>query len=370
MYNILLDAPCLGEREQHYLHRAINEGYVSSVGPFIPEFEERFSRSISANKSVAVMNGTIALHMSLRELAVGPGDEVIVPVLTFVASVNPVTYVGARPVFVDVDPNTWNLDPAGIENCITKNTKAIIPVHLYGNPCAMDKIQEIAEGYNLFVIEDAAESLGALYNGKHTGTFGDFGCFSFNGNKVITTGGGGMITSPDESKLKHIKYLVNQARDEGEVFFHSEIGYNYRMTNIQAALGLAQMEKLDAFLEKKRKFNTIYRNELAGIPGILFQKEYPGASSSFWMTAVTFSFKKDFFIQDVIEKLRERGIQTRRIFPPIVEFPPYHQYKIGSYPNAYQIFNNGICLSVSTRNSEYDIYTVCSAIKEIAANYA
>jgi len=208
--------------------------------------------------------------MALYEVGIGPGDEVIVPVLTFVATVNPIKYVGATPVFVDVDIHTWNIDPAKIEENITKKTKAIIPVHLYGNPCNMDEITKIAYKHNLYVIEDATESLGAKHKGVHTGTLGDLGCFSFNGNKVITTGGGGMVIGNNEKHLAHIKFLVNQARDESKGYYYPEIGFNYRMTNLEAAVGLAQFKRLNDFLVKKRTFNMIYRDELKSCKEIVW----------------------------------------------------------------------------------------------------
>ena len=233
-----LDAPNVGELEIKYLTETIQSTFVSTFGPYVPKFEQAFSDKINVRQAVAVQSGTAALHLALYELGIGEGDEIIVPALTFAASVNPILYVGATPVFADVNAETWTIYPDEIEKHITAKTKAVIPVHLYGNPCEMDGITALAQKYGLFVIEDAAESLGALYNKRHTGTFGDFGCFSFNGNKVITTGGGGMITGKELKKLDHIRFLANQARDEKKGYFHPEPGFNYRMTNIEAAFGL------------------------------------------------------------------------------------------------------------------------------------
>jgi len=363
MYDVLLDAPNLGEIEKKYLNKAIDDGFVSSVGPFVAEFEKKFEKYIKARKAVSTQSGTAALHLALYELGIGDGDEVIVPSLTFIASINPVIYVRAKPVFVDVDLNTWNIHPDSIVNKITENTKAIIPVHLYGNPCDMNEIKKIAEKYNLFIIEDAAESLGAKFEGKHTGTFGDFGCFSFNGNKVITTGGGGIITGKDPKKLEHIRFLVNQAKDIKNSMYHPEVGFNYRMTNIEASLGLAQMERIDQFLDTKRLFNSIYRQELKNNKNIKFQNEYEKGHSSYWLNCIT--LEKNINVIELQEKLKENYIQTRRTFMPVVEFPPYKSFNLADFDNSYYIFNHGLCLPSSTCNSEDDIYHCCKIINSL-----
>ena len=357
-----LDAPNLGEMEKEYLNKAIDANFVSTIGPFVSEFENKFAGYLGVSCAVSTQSGTAAIHIALHELGIGAGDEVIVPALTFVATVNPVVYVGATPVFVDVDPVTWNIDPADIEKKITKKTKAVIPVHIYGNPCDMDRIMEIAEKHKINVIEDATESLGARYNRRQTGTIGDFGCFSFNGNKVITTGGGGMVTGKDKKRLDHIKFLVNQARDESKGYFHPEIGFNDRMTNIEAALGLAQLERLNEFLKKKKTFNDIYRMELKAISGICFQDPYENAESALWLTS--FVFRKEIDMSMLQKRLLEKGVPTRRIFTPVVEFPPYSGYKREDYRNSYDIYKRGLSLPSSTLNSLDDIRRACKAIKE------
>ncbi len=362
---IYLDAPNIGSKEREFLNRALESGYVSTIGPFVSEFEERFARYLCTNKAVSTQSGTAAVHMALYELGIGPGDEVIVPALTFVATVNPVMYVGAIPVFVDVDSRTWNIDPVEIERNITERTKAIIPVHLYGNPCNMEEIMRIAEERNIHVIEDATESLGAKYGDRFTGTFGDFGCFSFNGNKVITTGGGGMIAGKDKQKVEHIKFLVNQARDEEKGYYHPEIGFNYRMTNLEAALGLAQMERLDGFLEKKKVLNKIYREELGSLEFISFQEEYDGAESSCWLTCITFGKNIDLsYLQGALIK---NSIPTRRLFMPVTEFPPYREYKNAGLKNTYKLYEKSLCLPSSTLSGEDDINYVCGTIKGLVS---
>jgi perosamine synthetase len=361
--NIFLDAPNVGTLEKKYLCEAVDSGFVSTIGPFVREFEDSFSNYVGRDKAVAVQSGTAALQIALHELGIGPGDEVIVPVVTFIATVNPVLLAGAKPVFVDIDRKTWNIDVSQIEKHLTKRTKAILPVHLYGNPCDMTAINRIAKKHALFVIEDATESLGALFNGKHTGTFGDLGCFSFNGNKVITTGGGGMIIGKGLKKLEHIRFLVNQARDESRGYYHPEIGFNYRMTNIEASLGIAQMRRLPGFLKQKKVFADIYRQELNDLNGIAFQEPLAGASSSNWLNCITLNDGRDIaFLQ---EKLREKGVPSRRIFMPLTEFPPYLKYKKGEYPNARHVYDKGLCLPSSTLNSPASISYICRSIKQI-----
>jgi len=360
---IELDAPNLGKREKNYLTKAIETNFISTFGPFIQEFEEKFAAYVNAKKAVSTQSGTSAIHIALHELGIKNGDEVIVPALTFVATVNPVMYVGAMPVFVDVDPATWNMNPEDVEGKITEKTKAIIPVHLYGSPCNMDAIVRIARKHNIYIIEDATESLGATYRGMYTGTIGDFGVFSFNGNKAITTGGGGMVVGNDEKRMEHIRFLVNQARDETKGYYHSEIGFNYRMTNIEAALGLAQLEKLNAFLAKKDLFRRIYTEELSCVDCITFQKKYDFAKSSYWMNCIIINENLD--IETFRKKLKEKGIPTRRIFMPIIEFPPYQSFKNGNYENSYRIYEKGLCLPSSTLNSEDDVRYISQKIKEV-----
>ena len=364
MYSeIHLDAPNVGVLEKRYIGKAIDTGFVSSVGPFVPQFEEKFAAYLGAKNAVATQSGTSALHVALHELGIGRDDEVIIPALTFVASVNPVVYVGAKPVFADIDSETWNIDPKEVERLITKDTRAIIPVHLYGNPCDMAGIMKVARKYRLSVIEDATESLGATYQGRHTGTFGDFGCLSFNGNKTITTGGGGMVVGRDAKKAKHIKFLINQAKDETNSLYHPEVGFNYRMTNIEAALGLAQFEKIERFLNKKRDINSIYHEELAGVDSIRFQKEYDGARSSHWFTCI--SFAKKINIEWLRRKLGKQGIPTRRIFMPITEFPPYKKRKTSAFRRSYHLYGTGLCLPSSVLNSNEDIIYVCKVMRKV-----
>ncbi len=362
-FPVQLDAPNVGSLEKKYLGRAIDDGYVSTVGPLVHEFENAFARFLGAARAVSTQSGTAALHIALHELGIGPGDEVIVPPLTFIATVNPVMQTGAAPVFADVDPATWGLDPSAVENRVTRKTRAIIPVHLFGNPCDMAGIMRVAKKHRLAVIEDATESLGASYDGKSTGLFGAFGCYSFNGNKVITTGGGGMVVGGNPKRLEHIRFLINQARDVSKGFYHPEVGFNYRMTNIEAALGMAQIERLSGFLRLKKCFTAIYREELSGIDGISFQETYQGAESSLWLTALTIQGHGP--IPELQERLKRKGIPTRRVFPPVTGFPPYRRFARGSFPVSQDIYEHGLCLPSSTLNTERTIRRVARVIKDI-----
>ncbi|NBV41631.1 aminotransferase class V-fold PLP-dependent enzyme [bacterium] len=349
--NLVLDAPNVGELEKDYLCRAVDSGYVSTAGPFVSEFEAGFADYLKIPHAVSTQSGTAAIHVALHHLGIGPGDEVIVPVLTFIATVNPVRYVGAVPVFVDIDPVTWTLDPAQIESKITDRTKAIIPVHLFGAVCDMTSILAIAQRYGLAVIEDATESLGSTYDGKYTGTLGAFGCFSFNGNKTMTTGGGGMVVGRDQAALDHIKFLVNQARDESVGYYHPEVGFNYRLTNLEAAMGLAQLSRLGDFLVAKAAYYQAYREVFSELDSVSIQGSVAGSTHSRWLTGIRVSGGRD--VSAIQSALLSSGIPTRRLFMPLTEHPPYREDR-GLYPNAYSVFDEGLCLPSSTLNSVSD----------------
>ncbi|WP_025774180.1 LegC family aminotransferase [Neomoorella thermoacetica] len=359
---IPLDWPNISELERDYILKALASGYVSSAGPLVREFEQRFAAYLGISHAVAVVNGTAGLHLALKLLGIGPGDEVIVPALTFIATVNPVVYVGARPVAVDVDPRTWNIDPAAIEKAITKHTRAIIPVHLYGNPADMDAILGLAREYGLYVIEDATEALGSTYKGKKTGTFGHIGVFSFNGNKIITTGGGGMLVTEDPELARRARILVNQGREPGETEYeHKEIGFNYRLTNLQAALGLAQLERLPEFLAAKRRNAAIYRRELQGIPGVDWQQELPGTESNWWLFSILIIAEKYGESREALmARLSGRGIQFRPLFKPIPLQPCYSHYSFPPCPVAVNLYAEGINLPSASFLEKDDIMAVCA----------
>ena len=364
-FKIPLDAPNIGREEIEAVRKAIESGFVSSAGPLVREFERAFASYLGVEDAVAVQSGTAALHLALLGLGIGPGDEVILPATTFVASANVIRYVGAKPVFADILPDTWTLNPATVERAITTHTKAIMPVHLYGVPCHMDELTDIGEKYGLNVIEDVAEALGAKFNGTPAGCMGDVGCFSFNGNKIITTGGGGMLVARDKLVLERIRLLSIQAKEQRHgAFFHREVGYNYRMNNIAAAIGLTQLYKLPYFLKKKREINAIYRQGLEGWSTFRFQLAPPGAEPSWWLTAITLKGKFEEDILHLMEKLSEKGIQSRRIFPPLVNMPPYDKNS-DNFSCAQQIFANGICLPSSTLIHENQIIHVIEYLKKV-----
>lgn len=361
MSNILLDAPNVGRLEKEYLCKAVDSGFVSAVGPLVGTFEEEFARSLGARAAVATQSGTAALYMALHEAGVGKGDEVIVPALTFAATIAPVVQLSATPVIVDVDRETWNISPDAVEQYMTRKTKAVIPVHVYGNPCDMRRLQAIARAGRVAVIEDATESLGATYRGKATGTFGDFGCFSFNGNKLITTGGGGMIVGKSMSSLKHIKYLINQAKDvRDNATYHNEVGFNYRMTNIEGALGLAQLKQVDDFLRLKHRYHAAYARRFMSLDTVTMQQEYPSARSSWWLNGIVLSGGQD--KAAVQARLERQGIPTRRLFVPLSECAPYKKYRRGSVANARYLFERGLCLPSSTCNDPAVIEQVADAV--------
>ena len=364
---INLDSPKIGSIEKKYMIRCLDSTFVSTHGPYVHEFESGFGKVIGSVNTVALQSGTAGLHMALHEAGIGPGDEVIVPALTFSATANAVKYVGAEPVFVDVDPVTWNMEPLLLKKAITAKTKGIIPVHLYGNPCSMDDILFLSNEHGLIIIEDATESLGSSYGGKSCGTIGDFGVFSFNGNKMITTGGGGMLTAKSGEHADHIKFLVNQARDDKRGYYYPEIGFNYRMTNLEASLGLAQLERLTDFIEIKKSTHRIYEEIFSDIPGIKLQKPCDNADSVWWLSSIVIEYPDNGLdIPRIQQLLKEKKIPTRRIFMPLVESPPYAEPEgRKKYPNSYYIYDNGLSLPSSTLNTESDISYVAETMVNI-----
>ena len=363
MFKILLDSPNLGELEKKYLNDAVDSGFVSTYGPYVTDFENRIAELLHVPCTVGLQSGTAALHIALYECGIGPGDEVIIPAITFAATAHAVLYVGATPVIVDVESDTWCISPSATESAITSQTKAVIPVHLYGNPCDMGRMTQIAQANNFFIIEDAAESLGSKYQGQYTGTLGDLGCLSFNGNKTITSASGGMIALKDPKRAEHIRYLINQSNPGYGFDNHGEIGYNYRLTNLSAAMGLAQVERVHSFLNKKKDFFQIYKKHLSGMPDVFFQAEYPGAENSYWLTAILLPFHQD--VDRVIHQLKDKNIPARRFFNPLNTFKFMSGFCQGTLKNANDIYARGICLPSSTLNEAEGIEHVCDVLKEL-----
>lgn len=356
--------PYLGERELEYVTECIKTGWISSIGKYVTKFEEEFSKFCGVKYGVATSNGTTALHLALVSLGIGKGNEVIVPTLTFVAVANAVTYTGAKPVFVDSEPTTWNIDPDKIEKAITKRSRAIIPVHLYGHPANMDSIMDVAKKYRLFVIEDAAEAHGALYKGKKAGSFGDMSCFSFYGNKIITTGEGGMVLTNSAKLNKRLRFLKNHGMSKTRRYYHPEIGFNYRLTNVQSALGLAQLERIDETIAKKRKDASLYNKLLEGIKGIILPPEEAWARNVYWMYSVLINEKLGLSRDKLMMRLREKGIDTRPLFIPMHQLPP-HKCK-GNFPVADRLSSQGMNLPSSAKLKKKEIKYICETIKNLS----
>lgn len=358
--------PTLGDEELANVIHAVQSGWISSKGQFIPAFEAAFAQYIGVAQGVACSNGTTALHLALTALGIRPGDEVLVPTFTFVSTANVVLFTGATPVFVDADPSTWCLDPTRLEAAITPRTKAIIPVHLYGNPCDMPAIQEIARTHDLYVVEDAAESHGACCHGQMTGSFGDIGCFSFYGNKIITTGEGGMCVTNDPELADALRRLRDHGMDPQKKYWHDRLGFNYRMTNLQAAIGVAQVDKLPGLVEKKRQIAAWYHQALADLAARGLLTRHPEASwakSVYWMYSILLTAHFPHPRDAVIARLADAGVETRPFFYPIHTFPWYHPE--ATFPVAEALSRTGINLPSSANLTEREVQTVVSHLRHL-----
>ena len=352
--------PKLSLNASKYVNDCLESNWISSKGKYLDKFEKKFSNYLGTENATTVSNGTTALHLALRVLGIGPGDEVIVPTLTYIASVNSIAYVGAKPVFVDSETETWNLDTSLIEKNISKKTKAIMAVHLYGNPCNMNVLQRLCKKYNLFLIEDVAEALGSTYKNEFLGTFGDVSTFSFFGNKTITTGEGGMVVSKDKSIIDKVKYLKNQARisSPSKEYWHEDIGYNYRMTNICAAIGLSQIEEINSILTKKKRLLLWYKSLLSECP-LIFQLSSKNSESSVWMVSVlTENQETRSNLRFFLEK---KEIETRSLFNPIHKMPVFYSTK--SFPVSEDISIRGLNLPSYPSLKKREVFKICELIK-------
>lgn len=358
--------PFIGRKELQYVTDCIKTKWISSKGKYVGEFEEKFSRYCGVKYGISTTNGTAALHLALASLGIGKGDEVIVPTFTMIASVNPIVYTGARPAFVDADPKTWCMDTSKIEEKITKNTKAILPVHIYGHPCDMDAIMKIAKEHGLLVIEDAAEAHGAEYKGKKVGSFGDAACYSFYANKILTCGEGGMVITNNEALAEKARALKDLAFGEKIRFLHQYLGFNYRMTNIHAAIGLAQLENIDKLVEIRRKNAKLYNSLLKDVKGITLPPEEKWAKNVYWMYSIL--VEDDFGISRdmLMEKLKGEGIDTRTFFIPIHRQPVYPEYNGEKYPVADELSRKGINLPSGPTLKKEDIEYVVESIANCA----
>jgi len=362
---IPLATPDLSGNEERYVLECIKTGWISGKGKFVKEFEDKFASYLGVKHAIAVSSGTAALHLALASLDIGPGDEVILPTFTMIACANVVKYLGAKPILVDSEPYTWNIDPEKIEEKINEKTKAIIVVHIYGHPADMDPIMRIAKKYDLYVVEDSAEAHGAEYKGRKVGGIGDIGCFSFYANKIITTGEGGMVTTNDDELANKIRKLCDQGYNPElrKWLIHDVVGYNYRMTNLQAAVGLAQLERIDEFIRRKRENARYYNSLLKDLPGIVLPPEATWAKNVYWM----YTILVDENIRDeVMKRLEEYGIETRATFHPIHLQPPYKDlYGFESYPVAESLGKRGINLPSGNSLTKEDIDYVVTRLKEI-----
>ncbi len=352
--------PLLDGREEKYVLDAVRSGWISSLGSYVTRFEQEFARFCGVQHAVSVSNGTVALHLALHALGVGPGDEVIVPSLTFVATANAVHYTGATPVFADVDPTTWCIDPEDVERRITPRTRAILPVHLYGHPAPMPALQELADKHHLILIEDAAEAHGAAIHGRRVGGWGRIAAFSFYANKIITTGEGGMLTTDDEALAARCRTLRDHAMPPHRRYWHEEVGFNYRMTNLQAAVGVAQMERIERFLARKREIAARYREQLAGVPGVTFAAERPGYTNVYWMVSILVEPPYALSRDELISALRERGIDSRPFFHPMDTLPPYRSD--APRPVALHLSRCGLNLPSSPALTDAQIDYICDVL--------
>ncbi|MBI3021817.1 MAG: LegC family aminotransferase [Candidatus Omnitrophica bacterium] len=374
---IPLSVPALRGNEWKYLKACLDTGWVSSAGPFVERFEQAFAHHLGgAVYAVAVVNGTAGLHLALRAICVEPEDEVIVPTLTFIAPVNAIRYCGAHPVFIDADPQTWQIDvnqvgrflgqecevrpdapgPAvSAKTCWNKRTghrvRAILPVHVLGLACDMERLNALANTYHLKVIEDAAEAIGVRYHNRPAGMWGDIGVFSFNGNKTLTCGGGGMVVA-EKRYTDYVRYLSTQAKDDPRDYYHKEVGYNYRLTNLHAALGLAQLEQLDAFLQRKRNIARRYREAFAEIPNVTPMPQQDGAASWLYTILTPDREQRDSFLA----ALEDEGIEARPLWRPIHTLPPYKGCQsAGSLETAVNLYERAVSLPSSVGLSDQEL---------------
>ena len=360
--------PFLSGKELEYVSDCLRTNWISSKGKYIEAFEEGFARYCGCKYGIATTNGTTALHLALTSIDIGPGDEVIVPAFTMVATVFAIIYTGAKPVLVDAEPSTWNIDPAKIEEKITDKTKVILPVHIYGHPCEMKAIMEIAEKYDLWVVEDAAEAHGAEYSGKKAGSLGHISCFSFYANKIITTGEGGMVVTNEAEIAQKARLLKDLAFSPEKRFLHTEIGFNYRMTNIQAAIGLAQLERINDLVAARRHNAHYYNSLLKEIPGITLPVEREGAKNVYWMYGILIKNEFGLSRDELMVKLKEKGIETRTFFYPMHEQPVFQEmnlFKGEQYPVAEDLAQKGLYLPSGSSLKKEKIEEICQTIKEI-----
>ena len=365
---IYLSSPHMSDEgyEMAFIKEAFDTNWIAPLGPNVDGFEREFAEKVGSKHAAALSSGTAALHLALMAAGVGEGDIVFCPTLTFSATANPIIYQRAVPVFIDSDYETWNIDPDLLEEAFEKypDVKAVLIVHLYGISADMDRIMDICRKHDVAVIEDAAESLGCTYKGKYTGTFGDYGIFSFNGNKIITTSGGGMLVSDNEEKIAKVRFWATQARDKARHYQHSELGFNYRMSNIVAGIGRGQLKVLDQRVAKKKYISEFYKRELWAIQGISFMPDNVWNKPNYWLSCITLNDTKVRPL-DIMEALEAENIESRPIWKPMHMQPFFDKYDYIGTDVGRKLFENGVCLPSDTKMTDEDLYRICRIIKSL-----
>lgn len=369
---IYLSPPHMSGAELAHIQQAFAENWIAPVGPQLAQFERDFCDYTGAKYAVALSSGTAAIHLALLTLGIEPGDDVLVSTLTFSGSVNPVTYVGARPVFIDSDAASWNMDPNLLDDILRSKSqagrlpKAVIPVHLYGQSADMDAILSICDRYGVTVIEDAAEAIGSSYRGRHPGTFGAIGTFSFNGNKIITTSGGGMLVSDNKALVDHVRKLSTQAREPVAHYEHTEVGYNYRLSNVLAAIGCGQLAVIEDRVRRKREIYDHYRLHLGQLPGLTFVEEMSYGRHTRWLTVMLVDVSAFGADREQIRlKLEEHNIESRPVWKPMHQQPVFRHYEAVGGSVAETLFERGLCLPSGTALSDADLDRIIDIIIEI-----
>ncbi len=372
---IPLSVPNISGNEWKYVKDCLDTGWISSVGSYVTKFEQMVAEFAGAKYGVAAVNGTAALHIALLLSGVKQGDYVILPNLTFVASANSIKYLGAEPLLIDADPNLWQMDLDLLEEFLENETDekdgrlfyikdgryigAIMPVHILGNICDMDRFLSIVKKYPLPIVEDSTEALGSTFKGKSAGSFSPLACFSFNGNKIISTGGGGVIVSNDEALAKHAKHITTTAKASPDEYYHDEVGYNYRLVNVLAAIGVAQMEQLPAFIQRKRECTAFYKKELAGVADIRFQQELPDVATNAWLVTIQTENQ-----QELLDHLNANNVLSRRFWMPMNKLPMYKDcVYIQQNDHADYIYRTCLSIPSSTNITDEQLNIVVKEIK-------